>query len=276
LVISAIAAAYPDRVAAAAVFSESGLSVFRLPHQGGVLEIPILPTRIGEMRQQWKGWASWDGRVYLLLGCKRLPTVTEWDALNQQGLRFEGYLPPLGYFVSAPADYNKSLLKQLTFPKSPILAIAPVDPLLKLSLFLTENGFPRLTVESDGRALLHVTLHASASVEQWTREISLVPGIEIAKSPQGQDGIALRLTPNLLPTLLQHPAVQFIEPGSQPGEPEDQRDDVANRLVDDASHDRLEQPGPHHRRGRRQRQERGHNLAGGPERPGRRRPASDR
>ncbi|MEY4913541.1 MAG: hypothetical protein RL025_1368, partial [Bacteroidota bacterium] len=48
LVISAIAAAHPNRVAAAAVFSESGPSVFRLPHQGGVLEIPILPTGIGE------------------------------------------------------------------------------------------------------------------------------------------------------------------------------------------------------------------------------------
>ncbi len=221
LVISAIAAAHPNRVAAAAVFSESGPSVFRLPHQGGVLEIPILPTGIGEMRQQWKGWASWDGRVYLLMGCKHLPTATEWEALNQEGLRFEGYLPPLGYFVSASADFSQSLLKQLILQKSSILAIAPVDPLLKLSRFLMENGFPRLTVDSDGRALLHVTLHPSASVENWTREFSLVPGIELAKSPQGQDGIALRLTPNLLPTLLQHPAVQFIEPGSQPGEPED-------------------------------------------------------
>ena len=129
LVISAITAAYPDRVAAAAIFPESGPSVFRLPHQGGVLEIPILPTGIGEMRQQWKGWASWDGRVYLLMGCKRLPTAKEWEALNQQGLRYEGHLPPLGYFVSAPADFSQSLLKQILFPNSPILAIAPVDPL---------------------------------------------------------------------------------------------------------------------------------------------------
>lgn len=99
LVISAIAAAYPIGTAASAVLSESGPSVFRLPHQGGVLEIPILPTRIGEMRQQWKGWAAWNGRIYLLMGCKRLPTATEWEALNQQGLLFEGYLPPLGFCV---------------------------------------------------------------------------------------------------------------------------------------------------------------------------------
>jgi len=209
------------RDAMAAVPSESGPKSVLIPHQGGVLEIPTLPTRPVEWRKQWNDWASWDGRVYLMMGCERLPTATEWEQLNVLGLRYEGYLPPLGYFVSAPDQYNKKLLKHLTDPKSPVLALNPVTPSMKLSRFLLENGIPRLKVDNDGRTLLHILLHSSVSVDQWIQSLSLVPGIELMKSPQGQEGIALLLPPSILPTLLENPAVQFIEPGSVAGEPED-------------------------------------------------------
>ena len=51
-------------------------------------------------------------------------------------------------------------------------------------------------------------------------------------------------------------------------EHEDQRDDVAHRLIDDAAHDRLEQPGPHEHRRRGERCQRHEHPPRRPERAG--------
>ncbi|MFZ9969391.1 MAG: S8 family serine peptidase [Bacteroidia bacterium] len=173
------------------------------------------------MRKIWETWTSWDGRHYLLMGCKRLPTSSEWNQFNQQGLRFEGFLPPLGYLVSVPEHFSRELFSLLSGPGSMVQALVPVDPLIKLSSLLVRNGLPHLDLDADGRVSLHVLLFQNASAQKWMQEWAKRPGIEWVKSPQGQDGIALRAEPSWLPTLLQHPAVLWVEPGSQPGLPED-------------------------------------------------------
>jgi PKD repeat protein len=173
------------------------------------------------MRKIWGTWKGWDGRHYLLMGCERLPMASEWTEFNQKGLRYEGYLPPLGYLVSVPERFSTELFALMNKAGSLVRSLVPVDPLLKLSPLLMRNGLPHLELDQDGRANLHVLLFQSASTPNWIQEWSRLPGIEWVKSPQGQNGIALRVEPSWLPSLLQHPAVLWVEPGSKPGMPED-------------------------------------------------------
>ena len=211
--------AFNSNVFAQAQRSSSG--PFPMPHQGGVQELPAIPENPESLAQIWGSYPSFDSRIYLALGVHRLPSTAEWKKMEELGLNYQGYMPPLAYLVSVPEQPSPALLEYLSGERGLFAAcdLLRVDAKRSMELTLPSAGPGILT--KNGLKGLHIVLHPGANLERFKEYLRSLPLVESMEPAHGQLGLSLYANDTDAEILLAHPAVQFMEPARGPGEPED-------------------------------------------------------
>lgn len=189
-------------------------------------ELPPLSFRGGQVKTQittktqlnshWQSIPAFEGRKYFLVRFEQFLSQEQFDALVASGLVFEAYIPEKAYFASAPAGWsvqqlaNKGVLSLQAIPNS-----AKFDE----ALVQTDEFRP---LEKRGRQVL-VSVMPFNGIPLEKLNLSLWQNIrfEPAKNRYSDHLVSAWVDERDLAKLAAHPAVQFIEPATPLGEPED-------------------------------------------------------
>lgn len=192
-----------------------------MPHQGGVQMLAALPSSPSQLADRLKAWPTWKNTHYAALVLHRLPGEEEWKEIEGLGLRRLGFLPPLSYFVAFEANGNDLLLQHLTNKKGLYAALDLILPEVRTAPVLLKPGKHEGIQYRGHRMGLHLMLQPGVNASEFMPEVEALGAVEWVASWQGQEGLSLFADKALLQKLSQHPAIQYIEPLSAPGEPED-------------------------------------------------------
>ncbi|MBM3914077.1 MAG: hypothetical protein FJ351_06515, partial [Sphingomonadales bacterium] len=192
-----------------------------MAHQGGNQKLRRITSDPEELGRIWRGYPSFDGKRYLALGMHRLPGTAEWKKMEELGLEYQGFMPPLAYLVAVPEQPSPALLDYLCRERTLFAACDTLSVDAKRSMELTNPGSVSGILTRNGLKGLHILLHPSANLERFKEFLRSLPSVEPMESAHGQMGLSLYANDTDAEILLTHPAVQFMEPARGLGEPED-------------------------------------------------------
>jgi len=147
----------------------------------------------------------------------QLPTDAQKQQLERLGLQFTSYLPDNAYLVEIPVQLATSVWQGKN-----IHSIYPVAPEFKLDPRLVRGDIPNYAWEGQE---VRMTV-------QWLRAVDPILQSQIVQAAEGRLGnpkmSGAKFTEIVLPLekiwdLAAYPQVLFIEPGDDPGQPEDVR-----------------------------------------------------
>jgi hypothetical protein len=199
---------------------ETEAKYFPMRHQGGIQQLSPIPQSTGTLARIWGQYPAFDEQVYLALGMHRLPTENEWKRMEVLGIKFQGYMPPLAFIVAAPKQPSPELLNFLCNERSLLAACDQLFPDAKRSTELSSSFWTSNPTGNDLKGL-HILLHASVDPNRFKGFLQTLPRVELFESLHGQLGLSFLASQRDADIILAHPAVQYMEPSRDLGEPED-------------------------------------------------------
>jgi len=169
-----------------------------------------------ELRLNWEKLAVFEGKKYFILSFEKLPMQQTFDRLQAAGLYFEGFIAQASYFVSAKSNFNLALLAG-----SKVLSISAVPEPAKLDPALVKPQEHRPLEKNGDRILVSIQAFESADLTKLNHFIWSTSSFSPAKNRYSAHLVSGFVHPRDLKVLTAHPAIQFIEPATPLGEPED-------------------------------------------------------
>lgn len=185
-----------------------------LSFRGGQVKTQI--TTKAQLSNHWQAIPAFDGRKYFLVRFENFLSQAQFDALRESGLVFEAYIPEKAYFASAPVGWSVQLLAN-----KGLVSLQAIPTMAKFDEALVKADEFR-PLERQGRQVL-VSILPFNGIPLETLNLSLWRDIRFqpAKNRYSDHLVSAWVDERDLQKLAAHPAVQFIEPAAQLGEPED-------------------------------------------------------
>ncbi|MBM3913827.1 MAG: hypothetical protein FJ351_05215, partial [Sphingomonadales bacterium] len=158
--------------------NQSGTDSFAMRHQGGIQKLRWIPSDPEELGRIWRGYPSFDGKKYLALGMQRLPGSAEWKKMEELGLEYQGFMPPLAYFIAVPEQPSPALLDYLCRERNLFAACDTLSADAKRYTELTNPGSVSGILTRNGLKGLHILLHPSANLERFKEFLRSLPSVE--------------------------------------------------------------------------------------------------
>jgi hypothetical protein len=198
-----------------------GDDLFAMRHQGGIQKLRRIPSDPEELGRIWREFPSFDGKKYLALGMQRLPGSAEWKKMEELGLEYQGFMPPLAYLIAVPEQPSPALLDYLCRERNLFAGCDTLSADAKRSTELTNPELLSRILTRNGLKGLHILLHPAANLDLFKDFWRNLPSVDPMESVHGQLGLSFYANDRDADMLLAHPAVQFMEPARGLGEPED-------------------------------------------------------
>lgn len=193
---------------------------------GQANELPPLHFRGGEAKTQittktqlathWQAIPAFEGRKYFLVRFEQFLLQEQFDALTASGLILEAYIPEKAYFASAPAGWSVQQLAD-----KGLLSLQAIPTIAKFDEALVKADAFRQLERQGRQVLVSILPFNGISLEKLNLSLWRNIRYQPAKNRYSDHLVSAWVDERDLAELAAHPAVQFIEPATPLGEPED-------------------------------------------------------